>query len=113
MKPRYKAIIPYHEIASREGMMIQKGMNFRIKSNYSIILMSVRKNAPYKDKWHDETGLLEYEGHDEQRRANIEPKLIDQPMKYSGGSLTENGKFYKAVQDYKDGKIKGRNRPSL
>jgi hypothetical protein len=81
-------------------------MNFRIKPRYSIILMSVRKGAPYRDKWHNDTGLLEYEGHDEPRRRDIDPKKIDQPFHTSGGSLTENGKFYKAAMQYKNGEAK-------
>jgi hypothetical protein len=86
--------------------MLQKGMNFRVKPNYSIILMSVRKGAPYKDKWHENTGLLEYEGHDEPKRGSSNPKKIDQPLKYASGKLTENGKFYEAASEYKKDKIK-------
>ena len=44
--PHYKAIISYPELVKREGLMVQKGMNFHIKPNYTIILMSVRKGAP-------------------------------------------------------------------
>ncbi|MBN1815974.1 MAG: HNH endonuclease [Sedimentisphaerales bacterium] len=107
MAVRYKSIISYAEIVKREDMMLQKGMNFRIKSTYSIILMSVRKGAPYRDKWHDETGILEYEGHDELRRKDsANPKVIDQPMCTANGSLTENGKFYEAVQKHKAGHSK-------
>jgi hypothetical protein len=102
----YKSIIDYSEIITREGMMLQKGMNFRIKHGYSIILMSVRKGAPYQDKWHEDTGLLEYEGHDEQGRAGIEPKKINQPLRNSSGTLTENGKFFEAALAYKEKKQK-------
>jgi hypothetical protein len=66
--------------------------------------MSVRKGAPYRDRWHDDTGLLEYEGHDERKRGSVDPKAIDQPMKYSGGNLTENGKFYEAALRYRQKK---------
>ncbi|MBC8463498.1 MAG: HNH endonuclease [Deltaproteobacteria bacterium] len=83
-------------------------MNYRVKHRYSIILMSVREGAPYQDKWHDDSGLLEYEGHDEKKRpgSNIDPKTVDQPYYYPSGSLTDNGKFFEAVKDYKDGKRK-------
>ncbi len=57
--------------------MLQRGMNFRIKPGYSIILMSVRKGAPYRDRWHVETNLLEYEGHDEPKRTGNDPKKLD------------------------------------
>ncbi|MCH8151658.1 MAG: HNH endonuclease [Planctomycetes bacterium] len=100
---RYKAIISYPEIVKREGIMLQRGMNFRVNLKYSIILMSVRKGAPYNDQWHDDTGLLEYEGHDVPRRGDLDPKAIDQPMEHPGGRLTENGKFYQAARAYKEG----------
>lgn len=98
---RFKAIIAYPEIVQREGIMLQRGMNFRVKHNYSIILMSVRKGAPYNDQWHDDTGLLEYEGHDEPRRKGVDPKSIDQPLRHGGGAPTENGKFLEAAEAYK------------
>ena len=64
------------------------------------MLMSVRKGAPYQDQSHEDTGLLDYEGHDERRREGLDPKTVDQPMRYPGGSLTENGKFYGAAMAY-------------
>ncbi|MFA5292664.1 MAG: HNH endonuclease [Phycisphaerae bacterium] len=102
----YKSIITYLDIVKREDINLQRGMNFRIKPNYSIILMSVRRGAPYKDSWHPDTGLLEYEGHDEPRRAGNNPKKKDQPLKNPSGTLTDNGKFFEAVIDYKEKKRK-------
>lgn len=101
MSERYRSIISYADIVKHEGIMLQRGMNYRVKPAYSIILMSVRKGAPYRDRWHEDTGLLEYEGHDEPRRQAEDPKTVDQPMKYASGKLTENGKFYTAANDYK------------
>lgn len=105
MTKRYKSIIAYSEMVACEGMMLQKGMNFRVKPHYSIILMSIRKGAPYQDQWHEKTGMLEYEGHNEKNFAssNIDPKTIDQPYKTSSGSLTDNGKFSEAIKAYKKG----------
>ncbi len=103
---RYKSIISYAEIIKREDLMLQRGMNFQIKHGYSIILMSVRKGAPYKDRWHEDSGLLEYEGHDEPKRSDIEPKALDQPLQTSAGTPTENGKFFEAASGYKAGKRK-------
>src|SRR5437763_440731 len=111
--PRYREIISYPDMVQREGIALQKGMNFRVRggaAGYSIILMSVRKGAPYNDQWHDETtpgphaGMLEYEGHDAPRSgggsgsSRSDPKQIDQPMTLpsGGGALTDNGKFYHA-----------------
>lgn len=87
----------------REKAMLQRGMNFRLHATYSVILMSVRENAPYNDQWHEDSGLLEYEGHDEPRTGGIDPKQVDQPMRHSSGAPTENGKFYAAAVAYKNG----------
>ena len=43
-------IIPYIEMCRREGVSLQRGMNFQLGHNHSVILMSVRPNAPYADK---------------------------------------------------------------
>jgi len=106
MGDRYKSIISYADIVKREEIMLQRGMNYRVKPSYSIILMSVRSGAPYRDRWHEDTGLLEYEGHDEPKRGGREPKKVDQPLQYASGKLTENGKFYKAAMGYNEGKQK-------
>ena len=103
---RYKNIISYAEIIKREEIMLQRGMNFRIKPGYSIILMSVREGAPYRDRWHEDTGLLEYEGHDEPKRPGIKPKKLDQPLRTATDTLTENGKFFDAASMYKEKKCK-------
>lgn len=39
-------------------------MNFNLGSDHFVILMSVRPNAPYKDKIEDGGATLIYEGHD-------------------------------------------------
>jgi hypothetical protein len=109
--PRYREIISYPDMLQREKLSLQKGMNFRVRggaSGYSIILMSVRKGAPYQDQWHDSgphAGLLEYEGHDEPRRrgSGREPKRVDQPMTLPSGRPTENGKFFQAAVAARDG----------
>ncbi len=105
---RYREILSYVDMVQREGIALQKGMNFHVRSGlagYSIILMSVRKNAPYQDQWHADKGVLEYEGHDVLRMASsaISPKTVDQPMDLQSGRLTENGKFYAAAMSAKRG----------
>jgi hypothetical protein len=47
-----------------EGVNLQRGMNFHLKNNISVILMSLRRNAPYADKIMDNGRVLIYEGHD-------------------------------------------------
>ncbi len=97
-------IISHADMCSREGGMLQRGMNFRRGNEYSIILMSLRPNAPYDDQLEDEGATLIYEGHDASRgTTNEDPKRIDQPEKLPSGKLTENGKFHAAAQAFKAG----------
>jgi hypothetical protein len=102
-KPTFKVddIISYSELVAVENANIQKGMNFQIKPEYSILLMSVRENAPYADEIDKETGNLIYEGHDVPRNISDKPKEVDQPLITPKGTLTENGKFFTAAQAYK------------
>lgn len=112
--PRFHEVISYPNMINREGVSLQRGMNFRVRqgaAGYSIILMSVRKGAPYEDRWHDESdqdphaGMLEYEGHDvpRYRGSRTDPKKIDQPMTLPSGLPTDNGKFFQAAMDAKAG----------
>jgi len=96
-------IISYTELVSIENVQVQKGMNFGIKKSYSIVLMSIQKNAPYNDRLLD-NGIIEYEGHDAVKSHKYNKKMVDQPLKSPAGSLTENGKFFKAAEEFKDGK---------
>jgi len=94
-------IISYTELVAAEGINLQRGMNFNIKPEYSILLMSVRKNAPYADEFDDKTNTLIYEGHDVPSNLAKDPKETDQPLTTPKGTLTENGKFFIAAQAYK------------
>jgi hypothetical protein len=97
-------IISYLEMCQREGSSLQRGMNFGIGGTHSVILMSLRPNAPYNDQVLDEGFTLIYEGHDVPRSlTSPSPKLINQPETYPSGSPTENGKFHKAAQSFKRG----------
>lgn len=88
----------------KEGTSLQRGMNFRLKGHHSVILMSVRPNSPYRDEVQDDGAMLIYEGHDEPKSKKItNPKIIDQAERLSGGTLTENGKFHHAAQQFKAG----------
>jgi hypothetical protein len=94
-------IISYHQLTTQEGgLQVQKGMNFGVKKNYSIVLMSTAKNAPYVDEVFDD-GVIEYEGHDAPKSNDYNKKMVDQPAYTKTGRLTENGKFLKAVDDFK------------
>ena len=62
--------------------------------------MSTAKNAPYVDEVFDD-GVIEYEGHDAPKSTDYNKKMVDQPAYTKTGRLTENGKFLKAVDDFK------------
>jgi len=99
-------IIRYVDMTIAEGQNLQRGMNFNVTNRgYSVILMSVRENAPYADETIDEGKTIIYEGHDVQK--NYAPtgavlKCLDQPYKTPNGTLTENGKFFNAATEYKN-----------
>jgi hypothetical protein len=99
-------IISYRQMCDAEGVQtLQRGMNFRLKANYSVILMSQRRNAPYEDKILEDGLSIEYEGHDVPRSQHgMDPKSIDQPRQSSSGRLTQNGRFAEAVEEFKAGK---------
>src|SRR5262245_38292354 len=98
-------ILSYREMCdSEEVQTLQRGMNFRMRPAYSVILMSQRTNAPYRDRVYDEGITIEYEGHDLPRRAyDHDPKKEDQPDKLPNGKPTQNGLFIRAVDAYKTG----------
>ena len=92
-------VLSYIEMCQREGASLQAGMNFGLGGNHSVILMSVRPNAPYRDRLEDEGTTLVYEGHDHPKTATCpNPKVIDQPIKTHTGRPTQNGKFWAAAK---------------
>ena len=96
-------VISYTQLVIKEnGKQIQKGMNFGIQKTYSVVLMSTQKNAPYNDHILEE-GVIEYEGHDVPSNLNPDKKLVDQSLLTPSGTPTENGKFFQAALDYKEG----------
>lgn len=97
-------VISYIEMCRREGTSLQAGMNFGLGGTHSVILMSVRPGAPYRDSLEDGGTTLLYEGHDSPRAQDVpNPKLIDQPAAYPTGAPTQNGKFHRAAQDARAG----------
>jgi hypothetical protein len=98
-------IISYIEMCQREGLSLQAGMNFGVGGNHSVILMSVRPNAPYRDRIEDGGTTLIYEGHDQPRSPGLpDPKKIDQLDTLPTGNLAQNGKFHRTAQDAKAGR---------
>lgn len=103
--PVADSVISYIEMCRREGVSLQQGMNFGLRANHSVILMSVRPNAPYRDQLVDGGTTLIYEGHDHPRGARCpNPKIVDQPQWHAAGSPTQNGKFFAAAAAFNAGK---------
>lgn len=101
-----KDVLTHAEISVREGLSLQKGMNFRPPGkDYSILLMSVQEDSPYNDGFDEGGERLIYEGEDvTKRREKYEnPKEYDQPL-FNLSGLTNNGKFFKAAEDFKFGR---------
>ena len=79
--------------------MLQAGMHFRPQGSVSIVLMSLRHNAPYEDRIEDSGRTIIYEGHDVRRdQTTLDPKSTDQPEFTPNGTLTQNGKFHQSAQ---------------
>lgn len=79
---------------------LQRGMNFRLTDYHSVILMSQRANAPYRDKILNDGFTIEYEGHDAAKKDGVNPKGADQPRYNVSGSLTQNGYFANSVDKH-------------
>jgi hypothetical protein len=99
-------IISHAQISIAEGQSLQKGMNYKVTPDYSVFLMSIRKNAPYKDEIDAKTNTIIYEGHDARKDHAENPKLVDQPYHTPKGTITENGKFFVEAEAYKLGSRK-------
>ncbi len=95
-------IISYSEMCLVEGFSLQRGMNFQVNGGTSVILMSLRKNAPYADRIEENGNILIYEGHDVPKNLSRDPKSVDQPRKTPTGHLTQNGKFELAAIRFKN-----------
>lgn len=98
-------IISYTEMCMAEGYSLQRGMNFQVGGGTSVILMSVRKGAPYSDQIEDEGKTLIYEGHDVPKNLATSPKSVNQQMTLPSGKLTQNGKFFEASEAFKKGSL--------
>lgn len=98
-------VLSHNEMCRREGVSLQRGMNFGLRGDHSLILMSLRPNAPYRDRIEEGGTVLIYEGHDQPKGATCpNPKVVDQPDKTPRGRLTQNGRFHQAAQAFKNGK---------
>jgi len=98
-------VVSYLEMCAGFGVNLQRGINFRLRRSESLILMSLRRGAPYADRVEDGGRVIIYEGHDVPRtKGGPEPKEVDQPEFQLGGRLTQNGLFLDAVRRFKLGR---------
>src|SRR5438477_4819621 len=92
-------VISHAQMCLIESCSLQRGMNYRLHDDVSVLLMSVRQGSPYADRVEDEGRTLTYEGHDvPATRGGPSPKTLDQPWVTQGGAATQNALFFKAAQ---------------
>jgi len=96
-------IISHTQMCLEEGVSLQRGMNFRLKGGSTVILMSLRKGAPYADRVEENGEILIYEGHDVPKNLAKIPKSVDQPYNTPNGTLTQNGRFFDSAEKFKKG----------
>lgn len=94
-------VISTNELMTREGVEMKMGMNFRDERDRLSVFLVLPKQNGFNDVWDKKKGTYTYVGHDS---TTVESgKSVDQLMMYGGGKLTENGKFLKAANAFKDG----------
>jgi hypothetical protein len=97
-------VVSYLEMCADLGVNLQRGMNFRLLPSESLILMSVRRGAPYADRVEENGRVILYEGHDIPTSGDgPDPKSVDQAEFLPSGKLNQNGLFADAVRRYKLG----------
>lgn len=100
-------VMSHLEMCLREGVSLQRGMNFRVRGGHSVLLMSVRPGAPYRDALSADGTVLNYEGHDApgNMTGGLDPKTVDQPLRTPRGTLTQNGLFFQAALAARTGEV--------
>lgn len=97
-------VVSYLRMCSQEHVNLQRGMNFRLPTGSSVVLLRIRPGAPYADRTESNGRVLIYEGHDiPWVRGGPDPKRLDQAERNSTGRLTQNGLFFAAANAYKRG----------
>lgn len=104
MDIRRNQIITHRQVCDLAlGAHVTKGMNFRIRGIRTVVLMSQRANAPYRDQVDENGAAIWYEGHDVPKAPGLPyPKLVDQQLVTDRGTRTENGKFWDAAVAHRD-----------
>ena len=90
------------EVVGREGVDLQRGMNFHDDGVRMSVFLVLPHEGEYTDAWQEEGATLILEGHDSVAEG-ARGRADDQLLMYESGRPTENGKFYKAANAFKDG----------
>lgn len=98
---RRSMIVSHAEVLMREQQGLQKNMNYRDDGRPSVFLIS-DKGDEHTDEWHEHEELFIVEGHDA-TTAGSKKKAVDQELAHESGKLSDNGKFYREAQKYRDG----------
>ena len=103
MTIRQGDVISHSEMCQAERRGLQQGMHFRPGGRRSVILMSLRKGAPYADRIEDGGRVLIYEGHDQpQAKGAPDTKTVDQQEYTPHGRLNQNGLFARSAWLHRD-----------
>ena len=98
---RASPILSAAELIAREGVNLQKGMNYRDTGGRLAVFLVLSHEGNFHDEWDEDTETYVYRGHDS---TTVEGgKLRDQIAMYPDGRVTDNGKFFKAANAFKDG----------
>ncbi len=98
---RASPILSAAELIAREGVNLQKGMNYRDAGGLLSVFLVLEHEGEYHDEWDADSETYTYQGHDSTTVSD--GKLRDQIAMYSDGRATDNGKFLKAANNFKDG----------
>jgi hypothetical protein len=94
-------IVSHAEVLMREQQGLQKNMNYRDDGRPSVFLIS-DKGDEHTDEWHEDEQLFIVEGHDASTKG-AKKKVADQELVHESGHLSDNGKFYREANKFKDG----------
>ncbi|HUO50654.1 MAG TPA: hypothetical protein VMU25_03800 [Candidatus Paceibacterota bacterium] len=98
---RGSPILSAAELIAREGVELQKGMNYRDNAGLLSVFLVLDQGDGFRDEWDPESEMYVFQGHDS---TTVESgKLKDQIAMYADGRMSDNGKFLKAANAFKDG----------
>ncbi len=98
---RRSMVVSHAEVLVREQQGLQKNMNYRTDGRPSVFLIS-DKGEEHTDEWHAGEQLFIVEGHDATTKGSKKSEE-DQELAHESGKLSDNGKFYREAQLYRDG----------